>query len=338
MTSAGHSCTLRVLIHPQPHTPDIGVVIAAASRRVARPITRLGDLSLIQRLTLTFQKAGVERIVVITGCEEPEIKAMLMNEGVVFVQLPDSEDPELIESFRIGLRYLDGACRRVFLTPVNTPLYAYTTVEAMLSAPEAGIVLPTRDGKAGHPVLIDKTLTRPVFDYRGPDGLAGFIRTCDAQQQRVEVEDEGILYSVRQMDELQRLLPTHDETLIQPWYDLGIRKAGLVFDSRTLLLLELIDEVHSVSGASKRMSLSLTRSWRMINNLEEQMGVQVVLRSHGGRQGGRTLLSPEGQVLVAAYDRYRQQVSETVRLGFSEFWSEVAPLRDMSQPNAELGS
>ena len=59
-----------------------GAVIAAASRRVARPIIRLGGISLVQRLVLTFRKAGVSDIVVVTGFEDPEIKAQLTGEGV----------------------------------------------------------------------------------------------------------------------------------------------------------------------------------------------------------------------------------------------------------------
>nr|NLI51165.1 NTP transferase domain-containing protein [Propionibacterium sp.] len=303
----------------------VGAVIAAASHRVARPIIKLGGISLIRRLTLTFHKAGVRDIVVITGFEDPEIKAELTGEGVVFLQLEDYEDPELIESFRIGLDYLRTRCDRILLTPVNAPLFTYATVEAMLATPGA-IVIPSCRGRAGHPVLVDASLCEPILDYAGPDGLAGFIRTTPAERRWVDVNDEGIRYTVHDMPELERLLPSADESLIQPSCGLAIRKAKVVFDGRTLLLLKLIDETHSVSGACRSMSLSLTRAWRLINDLEADLGFRVVIRSQGGHHGGKTRLSEEGRTFVAAYDAYLDEVTAVVARGFRDFWAKVEPL------------
>lgn len=302
----------------------VGAIIAAASRRVAQPFTRLGGISFIQRLTLSYRKAGVHQIVVVTGFEDPEIKAELTGEGVMFVQLPDYDDPELIESFRIGLRYLQDKCDRIFLTPVNAPMYTSDTIRVMLRSPGA-IVVPSFRGRGGHPVLIEQAVGPLICDYSGPDGLAGFIRTTEAERRWIDVQDEGVLYTVHEMPELQRLLAAHDESLIQPWFNLGIRKAKVVFDARTLLLLKLIDDTHSVSGACRSMSLSLTRAWRLINELEADLGFRVVLRSQGGHHGGKTRLSDEGQELVHAYDDYHARVARAVGRGYNEFWARVAP-------------
>lgn len=302
-----------------------GAVIAAASHRVAQPFTRLGGISFIQRLTLTYRKAGISDIVVVTGFEDPEIKAELTGEGVVFVQLPDYDDPELIESFRIGLDQLRGRCDRVFLTPVNAPMYTYDTVRRMLASP-GDLVIPSCKGRAGHPVLIAASMREGIQAYDGPDGLAGFIRSSTADRRWIDVNDEGIRYTVHEMEQLERLLPASDESLIQPWCSLGVRKAKVVFDGRTLLLLKLIDQTHSVSGACRSMSLSLTRAWRLVNDLETDLGFRVVNRSQGGHHGGKTQLSDEGRAFVQAYDEYSEHVMAVVAGGFRDFWAKVAPL------------
>lgn len=302
-----------------------GVIIAAASHRVAQPFHRLGGISFIQRLTLTFRKAGVSDIVVVTGFEDPEIKAALTGEGVVFCQLADYEDPELIESFRIGLDYLADKCDRIFLTPVNAPVFNHTTIVAMLRTP-GDIVIPSFGGRAGHPVLIDWSIAAGIAEYTGEDGLAGFIRSSTAERRWIDVNDEGILYTVHDMADLERLLPANDDSLIQPWCSLAIRKAKVVFDARTLLLLQLIDEFGSVSGACRSMSLSLTRAWRLVNDLEADLGFRVVHRSQGGHHGGKTRLTDEGREFVHAYEAYSRRVSEAVNRGFDEFWAQVEPL------------
>lgn len=304
---------------------EYGAIIAAASHRVARPISKLGGISLIQRLTLTYLKAGVRNIVVITGFEDPEIKAELTGQGVIFLQLADYEDPELIESFRIGLEYLRGRVDRIFLTPVNAPIYTYATIEAMAEA-DGSIIIPSFRGQAGHPILIDAALGQSVIDYTGGEGLAGYIRDTEVDRHWIDVNDEGVRVTVRQPRDLHRLLAGNDESLIQASASLSIRKARVVFDARTLLLLRLIDETHSVSGACRAMSLSLTRAWRMINEVEADLGFRVVNRSQGGHRGGKTHLSEEGRTLIVAYAAYSDQVNQAVSSGFRQFWSSIAPL------------
>lgn len=302
-----------------------GVIIAAASHRVAQPFTRLGGVSFIQRLTLTYRKAGVRTIVVVTGFEDPDIKAVLTGEGVVFCQLADFEDPQLIESFRIGLDYLADKCERIFLTPVNAPMYTHATIEAMLASP-GDIVIPSFGGKAGHPVLVDRSMADAIAGYEGPDGLAGFVRSSTADRRWIDVTDEGVLYTVHQMADLNRLMAANDESLIQPAFSLSIRKARTMFDARSLLLLRLIDEFGSVSGACRSMSLSLTRAWRLINDLEADLGFDVVHRSQGGHRGGKTRLTDSGRAFVDAYEDYNARVDEVVSRGFRDFWTRVAPL------------
>ena len=303
----------------------IGAVIAAASKRVARPVAKLGGISLIQRLVLTFQKARVPHIVVITGFEEPEIKAQLTGEGVVFVQLADHQDPELIESFRLGLDYLGDRCERVFLTPVNAPMFSYATVLALHASP-GQVVIPSFRGRAGHPVLVSADMVEEIRDYRGEGGLAGMIRASTSDRRWIDVNDEGVLYSVHQLQELRRIRPGHDATLVQPSWSLGIRRAEVVFDAHTHLLLRLIEETGSVSGACRSMSLSLSKAWRMINRLEDDLGFRVVNRSHGGSRGGKTHLSEDGTHLLAAYTAYRDRVGASVDAGFEDFWRAIEPL------------
>ncbi|SMO78732.1 LysR family transcriptional regulator [Propioniciclava tarda] len=309
----------------------VGAIIAAASHRVARPIIKLGGITNIQRLTLTYHKAGVRNIVVITGFEDPEIKAELTGKGVIFLQLADYEDPELMESFRIGLNYLRGRCDRVFLTPVNAPLYKHSTLEAMM-ATAGDIVIPSFGGRSGHPILVSDALAPEVVAHQGPDGLAGFIRTTTADRRWIDVNDAGVRFTVHDMSDAQRLLPAADDSLIQASCSLSIRKARTVFDARTHLLLKLIDETHSVSGACRSMSLSLTRAWRMINDLEADLGFLVVNRSQGGHRGGKTHVSDEGRRLIAAFDAYNERVLGAVNAGFQEFWDSLSPM--MVKPDA----
>lgn len=301
-----------------------GAVIAAASRKIARPIQRIGDISTIQRTILTFRKAGIHPIVVVTGFEEPEIKSELMYEGVIFLKNLDYEDPPLIESYKIGVDYLADKVDRVFLTPVNVPMFTFDTCLALMEGDmDCDLILPSYQERSGHPVLLNNTLYDRLIVYDGPDGLRGLMVENGVTKKWVEVDDPGVRVSIHQPEAMEALIPSHDDSLLQPYYRLGVRKGKVVFDSRTRLLLKLIDEYSSVSGACQRMSLSLSKAWKMVNELEQEVGYTVVERRQGGSRGGKTHLSREGHHFLQCYMDYESRVKEYLRREFDLFIDEV---------------
>jgi len=54
--------------------------------------------------------------------------------------------------------------------------------------------------------------------------------------------------------------------------------------------------------------MSYRLAWEHLRRIEEHTGLTVVQRKRGGAQGGRTVLTTEGQALLEAYLRCRQEV------------------------------
>ena len=52
---------------------SVGAVIAAASKKDAVPLLKIGSIPIVRRIVLTLQQAGVFPIVVVTGTEELEV-------------------------------------------------------------------------------------------------------------------------------------------------------------------------------------------------------------------------------------------------------------------------
>jgi choline kinase len=86
---------------------EVGGIIAAASKCAAYPMKRIGLISLIQRVVLTYKKAGIWPIVVVTGFEEPEIKSNLMGDDAIFIINKDYENPPLIDSLGVDITWLN---------------------------------------------------------------------------------------------------------------------------------------------------------------------------------------------------------------------------------------
>ena len=82
---------------------SVGAVIAAASKKDAVPLLKIGSIPIVRRIVLTLQQAGVFPIVVVTGTEELEVIRQVAPLGVVFIKNKECEKPELFSSVKLGL-------------------------------------------------------------------------------------------------------------------------------------------------------------------------------------------------------------------------------------------
>ena len=112
------------------------IVAAGMSSRMGdfKPMLNIGSISIAQRVVATFQQAGVEKIVMITGFNATLLERHLSGNGIVFLRNEEYERTQMFDSVCIGLRYLRGKCDRVLFTPVDIPLFTAATVRALLRA------------------------------------------------------------------------------------------------------------------------------------------------------------------------------------------------------------
>ncbi len=80
-------------------------------------------------------------------------------------------------------------------------------------------------------------------------------------------------------------------------------------------LLELVDELGSLSEAARQMGMSYRYAWGVIQKISEAAGSPVVKSTRGGSEGGRTVLTPLGRELVDAFRRVEDALQEEARRG-----------------------
>ena len=184
------------------------------------------------------------------------------------------------------------------------------------------IIIPSYNMHGGHPGLIDSIYIPNILTDVGGNGLRGAIDSLGASITWLNVNDRGVTCSINDTDEIEALLPAHNDSLFQPSLTINIRKEKVFLDSRLRLLLELIDDNNSVNGACKRMSLSLSKAWDMINELEKNLGYEIVLRRRGGAREGRTRLSLEGREFMENYDKFYSAVTKYTWEQFKKYFED----------------
>ncbi len=284
-----------------------GGLIAAASKKATQPTMKLGNITIVQRIVLTFQQAGVFPIAVVTGVEADEVKYALTGRGVVFLYNEAYQDPELFDSVRIGLDFLKDTCEKIVFTPANVPLFSPSTLGTLLAS-EGDIVTPSFHQKGGHPIVISNNVIPDIIAYHGDDGLRGAMVQMGSKRRRVEVPDEGVLLNLHQKDSLKAHLNQHKVDFIHPYLRLSMEDEDEIFSARAKLLLLLIGKTHSVRTAGEMMAMSVSKAWNILNKLEDALGYPVITRRRGGSKGSGSDLTPEGAVFLQTFQQYEEKV------------------------------
>ena len=297
------------------------IVAAGMSSRMGdfKPMLNIGSISIAQRVVATFQQAGVEKIVMITGFNATLLERHLSGNGVVFLRNENYESTQMFDSVCIGLRYLRGKCGRVLFTPVDIPLFTAATVRALLET-DAELACPAVDGETGHPTLIAASLIDRILSDPGDQGLRGALERCGAEMRFVEVDDRGILHDADTPEDYKALLKYHNEQLVRPVLSVSLAREKVFFDSRAAMLLQLIDETQSVRSACQRMQMSYSSGWNVIRRLESQLSRTLIRRSQGGAGGGKSSLTDDGKLLLERYAAYSDALREQAGALFDRFF------------------
>ena len=110
---------------------------------------------------------------------------------------------------------------------------------------------------------------------------------------------------------------------MRPVLSLALARETVFFDSRTAMLLQLIDETRSVRTACQRMQMSYSSGWNVIRRLESQLGRTLVQRSQGGAGGGKSSLTEDGQRLLGRYEAYAAALREEAQRLYGRYFEDL---------------
>lgn len=168
-----------------------------------------GGRTFLERVLHALRVGGCARVIVALPAPEGLVAAKAREAGALVVENPRPEDGP-IGSLRAALTALDPDVEGIAFCPVDHPLLCAETVEALVSrfhAGEAPLVLPTLDGKHGHPVLFRRVLFDELLNDELPEGARTVVhRHLDAAD-LVPVEDQGTVVDIDDLTDYRRHFP-----------------------------------------------------------------------------------------------------------------------------------
>jgi CTP:molybdopterin cytidylyltransferase MocA len=268
-----------------------------------KPLLTLAGMSALALVADTFRRAGVADILAVTGHRALEVTAEANRIGIRSVYNPQYETG-MFSTVKTGLAVLPHSADRVFITPVDVPLFRPATAlrllerTAALDAPP--IVYPVFSGERGHPPCIDTAIVPAVLAHIGGGGLRQALAGFDFEE--IPVPDANILadmdtpedYAVLRALADRRDIPTPAEAEALLAID-QVPPKGLAHGRGVAAVAEALGRALNDAGAN--LDIALIKAAALVHDVAKG-------RPHHEAEGGKRLAAlgfDRAAAIVAAH-------------------------------------
>ena len=190
------------------------LLAAGQSRRMGafKPLLPFGDKTVIECCIDYLQRGGVETIVAVLGHRADDVRKKLS--GVTFALNPDPNS-EMGASIAAGIRALPASSAAILIALVDHPAVPPNVVSTLLTTWQQGarLIIPTWNGRGGHPVLVDLSFKSELLNLDAASGLRTLFADHPNDVKRLPVNSP---YIARDMDTWDDYLSLHQEVIGKP--------------------------------------------------------------------------------------------------------------------------
>lgn len=110
--------------------------------------------------------------------------------------------------------------------------------------------------------------------------------------------------------------------------ELVTKENDLVINEEGFKLLTEIRKEESLVAAARNMHFSYRKAWGLLREIEYILGFQLVGKHRGGKAGGKTTLTSEGEELTEAYAELKRNLEYIVKDKVKTFFNCINRLSD----------
>jgi CTP:molybdopterin cytidylyltransferase MocA len=172
-----------------------------------KPLMRLGEMTVLERIIRLFQSAGIRRVHVVVGHRMEDLLPLIDRWGAQSVVNARYAEG-MFSSVAAGAKSLNRDTAAFFVLPVDIPLVRPATLKDLLGAfppGKTGVCHPLFSGRRGHPPLIGGAHIDRLLAWHGNGGLAVLLNRLERHAADVAVVDEFIHADMDRPEDFQRL-------------------------------------------------------------------------------------------------------------------------------------
>jgi len=191
------------------------ILSAGASTRMGRPKALLPyrEGTFLEHLIQVTRhpRIGVTRVVLGAGADE--IRAIAKLDDSLVVLNPNWERGQL-SSICAGIRSLESIkTEGIVLCPVDHPLVSSRLVSDLIGqfySNDKSIVLPTYNGRRGHPVIFSSALYGDLLAAPADKGARAVVWAHAADVLEVPTDEEGVVLNINDPDMMRHAIETDE--------------------------------------------------------------------------------------------------------------------------------
>lgn len=176
-----------------------------------KPLLPFGKKTVVEACVETLLAGGASRVSVVAGQRATELEAVLSKFESVSVRLNLDAESEMGASIARGIEAVSDGAEAVLVALADHPAVPSSVVSELIETRRregARLVVPTWEGRGGHPVLIDLRFREELLDLPSEGGLRAFFEARRAEVLRLPVSSP---YVARDMDTPEEYRSLHAE-------------------------------------------------------------------------------------------------------------------------------
>ena len=196
---------------------QVAAILLAAGRSTRmgafKPLLPFGNKTVIECCIDYLRDGGVQEIVVVLGHRADDIRQRVS--GTVKFALNPDPDSAMGASIAAGVRALPETAQATLIALVDHPAVPPAVVSKLLDSWKRGarLIIPTWQGRGGHPVLVDLGFKAELLDLPESGGLRALFDAHRNEVTRVPVDSPFI---ARDMDTWDDYTSLHMEVTGRP--------------------------------------------------------------------------------------------------------------------------
>ncbi len=287
------------------------------------PMLPIEGTTVIKREIYTLRKAGISPIIVVGGYQAAVLKNHISHNGVIFLEDSEYACHDWLTSAEIGMEAAAERCDKVILLPVECPAFKVETLELLKECDQDTCLY--YDGQPGKIQLRicsrwkrNKALGEIKVHSESTAGM-NLIQN-ERKMLSLDTDDDGILYNITDPEQIEKvrdyIRQLRDSRALSLKTKIVLSKTEDFFGPGLFHLLQYIDETGSIQAAAKKMGMSYSKCWKLLNRAEEQMGFPFLNRYNGGKNGGNSTITEEGREFM---NRYHAMLEDMKRISQNFF-------------------
>jgi molybdenum cofactor cytidylyltransferase len=194
--------------------PIAGLILAGgASRRMGTPkaLLKFQNETFLDRMIRLFSHVATP-VIVVLGHQSAQIRSGIERASEATFGVNPDPERGMLSSLQCGLSMLAAETEAVMFTPVDHPNLQPATLEklaAQFQAHRAPVIVPTYDGRHGHPVCISRALANELLALPPSAMASDVIHKYVSQTSYIDVIDPAVTTDVDDPEAYAGLLAQH---------------------------------------------------------------------------------------------------------------------------------